>query len=69
MVGVSDYQFNNRGVPAPYNTHRDAQQFAEKLRTAACGSFPENNVKLLTNAQATLSEVQKALRSFLAKPG
>ncbi|MDX2072560.1 MAG: caspase family protein [Haliscomenobacter sp.] len=66
VVGVSEYEY--KGISSLQFSHRDAEQFAQLLKMPSCGSFPENNVKLLTNQKATLSEVQKALRSFLSLP-
>jgi uncharacterized caspase-like protein len=68
VVGISDYEYGGKGINPLRYAHLDAEQFAVKLKSPACGSFPEHNVKLLTNEGATLIQVQKALRSFLSEP-
>ena len=68
VVGVSEYEHAEKGISNLRFAHHDAERFSAKLKTPACGSFPDRNVRLLTNKEATLSQVQRALRSFLAEP-
>jgi len=68
VVGVSDYEHAHKGISNLRFAHHDAEKFSAKLKTPACGSFPQHNVRLLTNKDATLFQVQRALRSFLAEP-
>ena len=68
VVGVSDYEHAHKGISNLRFAHRDAEEIAAKLKTPSCGSFPEQNVRLLTNQDATLAQVQRSLRSFLAEP-
>ncbi|TNE58998.1 MAG: hypothetical protein EP344_09445, partial [Bacteroidetes bacterium] len=59
VVGISDYQ-------APQITdlkyaHRDAEAFANYLRSPAGGSLDQDHLKLLINEQATAGQVHAAL--------
>jgi WD40 repeat protein/uncharacterized caspase-like protein len=63
VVGVSEY-----GNPAIKNlayADRDAKAFAEFLKSPAGGGFEEERVKLITNKEATLTNVKQALFNFL----
>jgi hypothetical protein len=58
-VGISDYE--DPAIRDLRFAHRDAEIFAEYLRSSAGGKVPENNIRLLTNKQATLSAIDDAL--------
>lgn len=60
IVGVSDYAGNG---PADLNfAHKDAEVFADYLMSAAGGSVPQKNIKLLTDGDATIAKVYNAKR-------
>lgn len=66
VIGVSRY----RNVPAESQlrfAHRDAQQFAEMLRSPNGGGFPSDQVKVLLNDVATLSAMRTALGTWLPR--
>lgn len=59
IVGISDYE--DPAIRDLRFAHRDAEIFAEYLRSSAGGKVPEKNIRLLTNKQATLSAIDDAL--------
>ncbi|HET6763596.1 MAG TPA: tetratricopeptide repeat protein, partial [Longimicrobiaceae bacterium] len=65
VVGVS--QFQDRNITALRYADADARAFYQFLRSprAGGGGFPEENVKLLINEQATYREIRSALFTFL----
>ena len=72
VVGISDYRFDKKwdqrhGIPDLQYAHRDAQAFADFLLSPAGGAFSPDKVVLLTDGQATVKEVRKAVGTFLAK--
>ncbi len=70
VVGVSAHEHLPPGAQLRY-AHRDAEEFAGFLLTTAGGALPPGNVKVLTNAGATLGAIRAGLHSWLptvAKP-
>ncbi|MBL7775112.1 MAG: caspase family protein, partial [Saprospiraceae bacterium] len=65
VVGISDYQ-DPKITDLKY-AHRDAQAFAEFLRSPAGGSLPEKNLTVLLNEKATSGEVGAAFDALLEK--
>ena len=63
VVGISTYQYI---APLQF-AHRDAEAFAEFLRSAAGGSLPETHLKLLTNAKATSAQIESGLSWLMAE--
>ncbi|MBK9337464.1 MAG: caspase family protein [Lewinellaceae bacterium] len=63
VVGISNYQ--DPGIPDLKYAHRDAEAFANWLRSPAGGSVPEDNVRLLLNENATKSAIIFALYDLL----
>lgn len=61
VVGISDYL----EVDDLSYAHRDAEAFADYLRSPAGGSVPEENISLLLNEKATRGSVVKALYLLL----
>ncbi|MCB0535213.1 MAG: tetratricopeptide repeat protein [Lewinellaceae bacterium] len=59
VVGISDYQ--SPDIPDLQFAHRDAEAFADWLKSAAGGQVPEANILLLTNQQATFAAFAGAL--------
>lgn len=59
VIGISDYE--NKGIPALKFAHRDAIEFAKYLQSKAGGSVAPENIKLLTNEQATLAAIDMAM--------
>jgi len=71
VVGISDYKFDTQwnsriGIPDLNYAHRDAIAFANFLQSPSGGAFPRNHVILLTDSQATIKEMRKAIGDFLA---
>ena len=58
IIGISDYQDDQ--IRDLKFAHRDATIFAEYLQSASGGNVPAENIKLLTNSQATISNVYLA---------
>ncbi len=63
VIGVSEYQ--NERIPKLKYAHIDADAFAQFLRSAAGGTLPESQLKLLTNKQATQGQMAAALTWLL----
>ena len=59
VVGISDYQ--DEGIPDLRFADKDAEAFANFLRSPAGGSLDENHLKLMTNEQVTLGQFDAAL--------
>ena len=55
VIGISDYQ--EPLIPDLKYAHRDAEAFANWLRSPAGGSVPEENILLHTNEAATNAEI------------
>jgi tetratricopeptide (TPR) repeat protein len=63
VVGISKYQ--NTGITQLEYADRDAKVFADYLKSKAGGSVPEENIRLLTNENATFAAVYDALNWLL----
>jgi tetratricopeptide (TPR) repeat protein len=59
VVGISDYQ--DKDIPDLRFADRDAEAFANFLRSSAGGSLDGDHLKLLTNSGATLGQFAAAL--------
>ncbi len=59
VVGISDYL--NVGIDKLSFAHRDAEQFADYLKSPAGGSVPAEQIILLQNEKATFSAIYDAL--------
>jgi uncharacterized caspase-like protein/Flp pilus assembly protein TadD len=60
VIGISDYQ--DPDIPKLSFSNRDAEVFADFLKSVPGGSVPKQNIKLLTDSLATTGEVDKAIR-------
>jgi len=69
VIGISDYQ--DAAIPDLHFAHRDAEAFANFLRSPAGGSLDGDHLKVLTNVQATAGRIAEALDALLeqAKEG
>ncbi len=63
VVGVSDYQ--DQAIEDLKFADRDARIFADFLRSPAGGQLSDQQIRLLTNGQASLASVQSALEWLL----
>jgi tetratricopeptide (TPR) repeat protein len=63
VVGISNYQ--DPAIPDLRFAHRDAQAFADWLRSPAGGSVPRDNIVVLLNEKATLGKVAMAIWSLI----
>mgnify|MGYP006307131141 FL=1 len=59
VIGISDYQ--DTDIPDLSFAHRDAEAFAEYLRSPAGGELDEDHLQVLLNEQATSGQVIAAL--------
>ena len=59
VVGISDYQ--DPGIPDLRFADKDAEAFANFLRSPAGGSLDEEHLKLMTNEEVTLGKFDAAL--------
>jgi len=70
VIGISAYQHLSPAAQLHF-AHRDAEEFAGFLRSAAGGAIPSGHIRFLANEQATLAEIRAALHTWLvasAKP-
>jgi len=67
VVGVSQYKHANKGIASLRYADDDAKAFYDFLKTPQGGAFPESNIKLLLDKNATLSNLTEAINVFLAK--
>lgn len=66
LIGISGYAHEKLRLEY---AARDAQRLREVLLQPTAGSFADDHVLLLSDANATLAELTKALRTFLKRPG
>lgn len=59
VIGISDYQ--DPGIPDLQYADKDAEAFANYLRSQAGGSLDKDHLRLLTNSNATAGKVASAL--------
>ncbi len=64
VIGVSEYQ--NPGIPTLKYAHKDAEAFANFLRTPEGGGYDNEHMRILLNKDATLPNVRDALINFLS---
>jgi hypothetical protein len=69
IVGISKFANHAGGLSDLKYADADAQAITRFLQTPAGGRFPADNILLLTNEQATLASMQKAMKSFIIQPG
>ena len=67
VVGISNYQA--AGILDIRDARRDAETFAAWLYSESGGNLPQENVVLLTDAQATLSRVGNAINEMSVASG
>jgi hypothetical protein len=65
VVGVSAYQ--DSAIPQLKYAHRDAQTFADFLRSSNGGAFNDDHILVILDGHATKKSFTEALFSFLAK--
>ena len=63
VVGISDYQDDK--IPDLRFAHRDAEAFANFLRSPAGGDLDRDHLKLLVNEQATAGRIAEALDALV----
>ena len=63
IVGISQYE--NAGIDQLDYAHRDAEVFADFLKSKSGGAVPADNIVLLTNKNATEAAIYDALYSLL----
>ena len=63
IVGISKYE--SSGIPQLEFAHRDAQVFADYLKSKAGSSVPEENIRLLLNENATYAAIYDAFNWLL----
>ncbi len=66
IVGISDYRNNPQITDLKY-ADRDAQSFYDFLISPQGGCFKRDNIQLLLNEKATVSNLRYALGTFLGK--
>ena len=66
IVGVSSYKHAPPFAQLRY-AHRDAEEFAQFLRSPEGGAIPDDHIRLLTEGTATLAGVRAALHTWLPR--
>ncbi|MPR32313.1 caspase family protein [Salmonirosea aquatica] len=64
VVGISDYKISDYRTGDLRYADQDARRFGDFLKSAAGGSVPAQNIKLLTNREATKSAILQAMSLF-----
>ena len=69
VIGVSEYSFTKQGVPNLEYAEIDARSVAAALTDPrfGAGGIPKEQIRVLTNREATLGNVREALLDFLGK--
>ncbi len=67
VVGISEYQ--DEGISDLSYAHKDAESFADFLRSRAGGELSRRELKYLVNEEATLARIQSALEWLAKKAG
>ena len=65
VVGISDYQ--DKDIPDLRFADKDAEAFANFLRSPAGGALDGDHLQLLTNTQATAGRIAEALDALIEK--
>ena len=65
VIGIGKYK--DEGIPALKYAKEDALDIYNILTDPKYGNFPKENVKLLLDEQATLTEIKSAMGTFLAR--
>ena len=65
VIGIGKYK--DEGIPVLKYAKEDAIEIYNILTDPKYGNFPKKNVKLLLDAQATLTEIKSAMGTFLAR--
>ncbi len=68
VVGISKYAHRSRELEDLQYAARDALAFREFLVSPGGGGYKEQNIRILTDEQATLVNIRTALFTFLTKP-
>jgi Flp pilus assembly protein TadD/uncharacterized caspase-like protein len=63
VIGISDYQ--DPAIPDLRFAHKDAEAFANYMRSPAGGSLDGDHLKVLTNEQATAGRIAEALDALV----
>lgn len=66
LVGVSNFRISQYNLKYADADARSIQKF---LLSPAGGRFPQDNILMLTNEQATIANITEALTTFVARPG
>lgn len=69
IIGISKFRNTQEGFENLQYADADARFVQEFLMSPAGGRFPADNIRLLTNEQATLGSIREALTSFAVQPG
>ena len=69
IVGISKFASHAGGLSDLRYADADARAITKFLQTPAGGRFPADNILLLTNEQATLASLHRAMKSFIMQPG
>ncbi|MBI2688343.1 MAG: tetratricopeptide repeat protein [Acidobacteria bacterium] len=64
VIGVSTYKYAPPAAQLKF-AHRDAEDFAQFLRSPQGGAIPASHVRLLTEQQATAGGIRAALNTWL----
>jgi uncharacterized caspase-like protein len=65
VIGISDYQ--DKDIPDLRFADKDAEAFANFLRSPAGGALDGDHLQVLTNTQATAGRIAEALDALIEK--
>lgn len=67
IIGISKYKNNAEGIPDLQYADEDARSFYQFLQQPIAGKFSPDDMLLLTNERATISNIRQALTSFIGR--
>jgi uncharacterized caspase-like protein/ribosomal 50S subunit-recycling heat shock protein len=68
VIGISQYKNHLKGIGNLQYADEDAQSIYAFLQRPEGGKFAQEDMLLLSNERATISQIRQALTSFVAKP-
>lgn len=69
IVGISKFRHPEGGITNLRYADADARALSRFLQSPAGGRFPEENILLLQNEQATIARLREAMTGFVSRPG
>ena len=69
ILGISRFRTRDERLPSLQFADVDARSIYQFLLSPSGGRFSPDNIRMLTNEQATIGQIKEALSTFIIKPG